>query len=79
MEGQSPKIKEFFDLSKLFRLPPISTKVHFPMQLRCAPVSGRKTDLPGSLMWKLIDVEPDLLFMSLLPWGDVELSHLVLA
>ena len=77
LEGPSPKMYEFPDLFRLSRLPPNLIKVHFPLQLLCAPVSIKKTDLPGPLMWKLIDLEPDLLFWFLRSRGDLsELSRL---
>ena len=58
----SPKIYEFSDLLKLCRLPPKLTKVCCPMQLRWAPVSIKKVELPGPVMWNLTVVRPDLLF-----------------
>ena len=59
--------------------PPSQQKCTFRCSCAVPPESSRKTDLLGPLMWKLIDVEPDLVSVSLLLWGDAELSRLNLA
>ena len=55
-------------------LPPKLTKVCCPMQLRWAPVSIKKVELPVPVMWKLTVVRPDLLFEFLRPRELMDLS-----
>ena len=77
----SPKNYEFSYLLKLCRLPPKLTKVYCAMQLRWAPVSIKKVELPGLVMWQLTVIKPDLLVdwpIRLREWDLLELLHLAL-
>ena len=56
----SPNIYECVDLLRISGFPPSHTNAFLPIEDRCAPVSIIHANTLGLLVWKLIEVEPNL-------------------
>ena len=78
MDGQglpSPNIYECVDLLRISGFPPSLTNAFLPIQDLCAPVSTMHFKTLGLLVWKLIEVEPNLFApLSLQPRREQDLD-----